>query len=76
MGNSYISEEPKSVRERYILVEAIAIVIRAGLWNIYVAEAVGEIYDHPTRNDKGRTRFNGSDIFHQNQHPSLIARKA
>jgi hypothetical protein len=35
---SYISEGPKSVRERYILVEAIAIMIRAGVWNIYVAE--------------------------------------
>ena len=38
--NPYISEEPKSVRERYILVEAIAIVTRLGVWNIYVAEAV------------------------------------
>jgi hypothetical protein len=39
-GTSYISEEPKSVRERYILVEAIDIVIREGVWNIYIAESV------------------------------------
>jgi hypothetical protein len=32
---SYISEEWKFPRERYILVAAIDIVIRAGSWNIY-----------------------------------------
>jgi hypothetical protein len=37
---SYISEELKSASERYILVEAIDIAIRAGVWNIYIAEGV------------------------------------
>jgi hypothetical protein len=35
-----MSEEPKSIRERYILVAAIDMVTRAGVWNIYVAEGV------------------------------------
>jgi hypothetical protein len=35
---SYISGELKSARERYILVAAIDIVIRAGVWNIYIAK--------------------------------------
>jgi hypothetical protein len=39
-GMSYISAELKSESERYILVEAIDIVIRAGVWNIYIAEGV------------------------------------
>ena len=33
-----MSGAPKFVRERYILVEAIDIVIRAGVWNIYFAK--------------------------------------
>jgi hypothetical protein len=37
---SYISGELKSARERYILVEATDIVIKAGVWNIYTAKGV------------------------------------
>jgi hypothetical protein len=44
---SHISGELKSVRERYILVEAIDIVIRAGVWNIYIAEGVRNRYSTP-----------------------------
>ena len=37
----YISEEPKSVMERYILVAPIAIAITAGDWNICVVKGEG-----------------------------------
>jgi len=37
----YMSEEPKSVIERYILVAPIAIAITAGDWNICVVEGEG-----------------------------------
>jgi hypothetical protein len=43
----YISEEPKSVMERYILVAPIAIAITAGDWNICVVK--GEGISDPTQ---------------------------
>jgi hypothetical protein len=51
-GMSYISAELKSESERYILVEAIDIVIRAGVWNIYIAEGVRNRCTTPTRKNK------------------------
>jgi len=39
----------KSVRERYILVAAIDKVIRAGVWNIWVAGGVRQMNNPHTR---------------------------
>jgi hypothetical protein len=36
---AYTSVEPKFIRDRYILVAAIDIVIKEGVWNIYVTES-------------------------------------
>ena len=60
------------MRERYILVAAIAIVIRAGAWNIYFFKGVRNLL---RLYQQRHTRFIGSDIVDPiefNQHSSLI----
>jgi hypothetical protein len=55
----YMSMEAKSTRERYSRVAAIAIMIIAGIWNIYVTRGVRKL---GLVEKQERTRFHGSGI--------------
>jgi len=61
-----MSGEQKSVRARYILVAAMINVIIAGVWNIYVAEGISNLF--PTPLVKTRTyEIQGSYYFQPNR---------
>ena len=53
----------KSVRERYIRVAAIDIVINVGIKNICVAEGHQKRVFSPTLSRRGCTVLSGSDIY-------------
>jgi len=60
-----VNPETKSVRERYIRVAAIDIVISEGTWNVYVANSRKKIEAFPQSWCRGRqehTILNASDI--------------
>jgi hypothetical protein len=68
---SYISEDKKSDKERYIRVTPIDIEIAQGTWNIY--HMLRELVNNcafPIVNEQKRTRLNGSAILSSVKHYS------